>query len=202
MLDTHVLVLNKSWVAVHVAPARRALCLLYHGAAQAVHPDDYSLYDFRSWCELSAVREQFEGARYVHTTSLTIRVPEVIMLCTFNGFIRRDVPFTRRNLFARDRNQCQYCGKRFPKQELTIDHVLPRSRGGKDTWNNLVLACTKCNVRKGNRLPDEAGMPLLRDPGVPRWLPRLGVKIPQDELMSWQRFIDTSYWDAELEGLE
>lgn len=199
MLDAQVLVLNKSWVAVHVAPARRALCLLYQGQAQAVHPEDYSLYDFQSWCELSQAREAFPEGRYVHTTSLSIRVPEVIMLSFYNGFIRREVPFTRRNIFARDKNQCQYCGKRFAKPELTIDHVLPRSRGGRDTWANLVLACTRCNVRKGNRTPDEAGMPLLRTPGVPRWLPRLGMRIPRDELMTWQRFIDTSYWDTELE---
>ncbi len=193
MLDTHVLVLNRSWVAVNVTPVRRALCLLYTGDAQVVHPEDYSLYDFDTWCMLSTHAPPANGHRCVHTTHLAIRLPEVIILRAFNGFIRREVPFTRRNIFARDRHQCQYCARLFSKQELTLDHVMPRSRGGKDTWDNLVLACKACNVRKGNRTPDEANMPLLRRPEAPRWLPRFGTHVPRAELASWARFLDNGY---------
>ncbi|MFP4502932.1 MAG: HNH endonuclease [Candidatus Hydrogenedentota bacterium] len=195
MLNGHVLVLNKSWVAVTVATARRALILLYQGHARAVHPRDYSLYDFDAWCDLS-LHSNGHG-RYVHTPAIRIRLPEVILLSTFNGFVRREVPFTRRNIFTRDDHRCQYCGKRFPKQELTIDHVTPRSRGGGDTWENLVLACVRCNVRKGNRTPEEANMPLIRKPARPRWLPKLGTRLPEHDLLTWQRFVDTSYWRVE-----
>lgn len=192
MIDGHVLVLNRSWVAVNVTPARRALTLLFQGHARAVHPLDYSLYDFESWIGLSP--EDCERARFVKTPSLRIRLPEVIILSVFNSFVHHEIPFTRRNIFARDNHECQYCGRRFSKQELTVDHVMPRSRGGQDTWDNLVVACVHCNLKKGSRTPDEADMPLLRRPGRPHGLPRLGTRIPRDELMSWQRFVDTSYW--------
>lgn len=195
MLESHVLVLNKSWVAVNVASVRRAMTLLYQGAARAVHPVDYSLYDFEDWCELAELRD---SGRYITTPTLRLRVPEVILLTGFNGFFRQEVRFSRRNIFERDKNTCQYCNRRFSKTDLTIDHVVPRSKGGKDTWENLVLACVKCNVRKANRTPTQANMPLRRKPGKPTWLPRLGARVPLDELSSWQRFIDTAYWDVEL----
>lgn len=195
MVNGHVLVLNKSWVAVNVATVRRALSLFYQGLARAVHPTDYSLYDFDDWCELADLRE---NGHYIHTPSLSIRVPEVILLRGFNGFFRQEVRFSRRNIFERDRNRCQYCGKHFAKADLTMDHVIPRSKGGRDTWENLVLACVRCNVRKGNRTPHQAGMLLLRKPVKPSWMPQLGARIPASELSSWQRFVDAAYWDVEL----
>lgn len=195
MIDGQVLVLNKSWVAVNVASVRRAITLLYQDMARAVHPDDYSLYDFENWCELS--KAKMEG-RYIQTPSLSVRVPEVILLNAFNGFFHKDVRFSRRNIFERDKNTCQYCGAKFARSELTIDHVVPRSKGGRDTWTNLVLACVKCNVKKGDRTPTEAGRPLIRKPIKPHWLPTLGARMPHSRLSSWQRFLDTAYWDAEL----
>lgn len=195
MLDGHVLVLNRSWVAVHIASVRRALSLLYQGLARAVHPSDYSLYDFEDWCELSRFGED---GRYIHTPNLRIRVPEVILLRIFNGFVHREVRFSRRNIFERDKSTCQYCGKRFAKSDLTLDHVTPQSRGGRETWENLVVACVHCNVKKGNRLPEEAHMPLIQKPVKPDWLPQLGARVPLEQVVSWQRFVDTAYWDVEL----
>lgn len=195
MVESEVLVLNRSWVAIHVAPVRRALSMLYQGVARAVHPRDYSLYDFEDWCELS--RLSHDG-QFIHTVNLRIRVPEVILVSAFNGFIRHEVRFSRRNIFERDRNTCQYCGKRVSKCDLTLDHVVPRSRGGRDSWENLVLACVPCNVRKGNRTPEEAHMPLIRKPSKPSWLPKLGTRIPKSQIMNWYRFVDAAYWDVEL----
>jgi 5-methylcytosine-specific restriction endonuclease McrA len=199
MLDAQVLVLNKSWVAVNVTSLRRALILLFNDQARVVHPQDYSLYDFDDWCALSLAEEGFEGTgRYIHTPSLRLRLPEVIVLTAFNRFVKREVRLSRRNIFERDRCVCQYCGKRFPKSEFTIDHVLPRSRGGRDSWDNLVLACVKCNIRKGNRTPSEAHMPLLREPGKPKWLPKFGTPLPRESFESWQRFVDLAYWNTEI----
>jgi 5-methylcytosine-specific restriction endonuclease McrA len=195
MVDRQVLVLNRSWVAVQVASARRAMSLLYQGLARAVHPVDYTLYDFDDWCELSRF---VENGLFINTVRLRIRVPEVVILRVFNGFVRQEVRFSRRNIFERDKNTCQYCGRRMPKTDLTLDHVVPRSRGGIDSWDNLVLACMPCNVRKGNRMPDEAHMPLIRRPVKPTWLPQLGMRVPTSQLISWQRFVDTAYWDVEL----
>jgi 5-methylcytosine-specific restriction endonuclease McrA len=197
MVDGQVLVLNKSWVAVNIATVRRAITLLYQDLARAVHPEDYSLYDFEDWCELSQLQKQ---GRMIHTTALQIRIPEIILLNGFNGFIHKEVRFSRRNIFERDKHTCQYCGKHLAKPELTIDHVIPQSKGGGDFWENLVLACMKCNVRKGNRTPVQAGMPLIRKPIKPTWLPTLGKRIPNHKLSSWQQFVDTAYWDVELKG--
>ena len=201
MIDAQVLVLNKSWVAVNVTPLKRAIMLLFHNHARVVHPSDYTLYDFPSWCALSAYGGvPADPRRVIHTPKMDIRVPEVIVLSEFNGYVKREVRLSRRNIFLRDRHVCQYCGRRFGKPELTIDHVVPRSRGGRDTWDNLVLACMACNLKKGSKLPEEAGMPLLRRPAAPRWLPRFGAQIPREELMTWQKFVDLAYWNTELAG--
>ena len=195
MIDGHVLVLNKSWVVINVASVRRAMGLLYQDLARAVHPEDYSLYDFDDWCELSVLQK---SSRMITTPNREIRVPEVIILNAFSGFFRREIRFSRRNIFERDKHTCQYCRKKLSKAELTIDHVIPQSKGGKDTWENLALACVKCNVKKANRTPEEARMPLIKKPAKPSWLPALGIRIPSKQLSSWQRFIDTAYWDSEL----
>lgn len=191
MLEGRVLVLNKSWTAVHIAPVRRALSLLYLGAARAVHPRNYSLHDFDDWLELS---QDGLGGRYVYTPTTRIRVPEVVLLTLFNGFIRHEVRFSRHSIFERDAGVCQYCAKHFPKSQLTLDHVLPQSRGGGETWENLVIACLQCNVRKGNRTPEEAGMPLLKRPVKPAWMPHFGARVPEEQLEVWQRFVDASRW--------
>jgi 5-methylcytosine-specific restriction endonuclease McrA len=194
-IEGQVLVLNRSWVAVNVASVRRALALLYQDMARAVDPADYRQYDFSDWCELSQVRDE---GRFIHTPTMRVRVPEIIILNVFNGFFHKEVRFSRRSIFERDKSTCQYCGKKLAKSELTIDHVVPRSRGGRDSWENLVLACVQCNVRKGDRTPVEAAMPLVRRPIKPAWLPTLGTRLPAGRASSWQRFLDSAYWDAEL----
>jgi len=193
-LDGSVLVLNRSWVAVHVADVRRAISLVYRGVARVVSPEDFSTYDFEDWKELSSAAQD----RYISAVDFKLMVPEIIVLSLFNGFFRKEVRFSRRNIFERDRNTCQYCGRRFSKVDLTIDHVIPRSRGGRDTWENLVLACMKCNVRKGNRTPEEARMRLIRTPRKPSWIPHLGLRLDEARLKSWPKFVDTAYWNVEL----
>lgn len=197
MINAHVLVLNKSWVAINVAPAKRALTLLFQGNARVVHPQDYALYDFEAWLAFSRSCNGVSPRRYVYTPSYRIRLPEVIVLNGFNGFFTPEVHLSRRNLFARDKHVCQYCGRRFPGVELTIDHVIPRSRGGADSWENLVIACASCNLKKRDRTPEEAQMPLIRKPVAPRWLPRLNTPLPKEELHSWKRFVDLAYWSTE-----
>ncbi len=199
MLDAHVLVLNKSWIAINVASARRALALLYQGHARVVHPADYSLYEFDAWCVHSR-KEYLRGTDLpmVHSPSQPVLLPEVILLDAFNGFIRHEIRFSRTNIFTRDKHQCQYCGSRPEKSDLTLDHILPRSRGGTDSWENLVLACSRCNVKKSNRTPEEANMRLLSKPSAPRWLPRFGVSVRKQEKNSWNRFVDTSCWVTDV----
>jgi 5-methylcytosine-specific restriction endonuclease McrA len=195
LLDGSVLVLNRSWVAVHVADVRRALGLVYRDVARVVSPEDFSTYDFDDWKEMSVAAND----RCINATNFRIMVPEVIVLRYFNEFIRKEVRFSRRNIFERDHNVCQYCGKRFAKPDLTIDHVIPRSCGGCDSWTNLVLACVRCNVKKGSKTPEEACMKLVRPPRKPSWMPHLGIRFSVSSRDSWQKFVDTAYWNAELQ---
>lgn len=201
MLEGNTLVLNRSWLAVHVTSVRRALSLLFAGCARALHPDNMTVHE---WDEWSAFCEDTLPGRYVQTPSRAVRIPEVIVLNFFNGFIRHEVRFSREAIFERDDNFCQYCthdcahwGKRLPRAQLTLDHVMPSSRGGPDTWENLVVACHSANVKKGNRTPDEAGMRLLRKPAKPPWSPPLSSRLNGDCQDLWRRFIDPGEWSLQ-----
>ena len=120
------------------------------------------------------------------------------MLAAYDGFPQRTVAFSRRNLYRRDRFRCQYCGCKPGTEELTIDHVIPRSRGGRSNWQNCVLACVECNKRKSNRLPHEAGIHLRRPPQVPRWSWDVEVAIGHRK-SSWEQFLADRYWNVELQ---
>lgn len=200
-LNSKVLVLNKLYAAVHVISARRAFALLVKEIAEVVSYQDeqFNTYDFDSWRDLSEVRDDFvEEDEVVHTVSFEIRVPKIIRLTFYERMPRRRVKFNRRNVFARDENRCQYCGKRFPTSELSLDHVVPRSRGGKTTWENIVCACTGCNARKGGRLPIEARMHLTRRPAQPRRSPVLRLTLRSEKYKSWRHFVDEAYWSVQL----
>lgn len=196
-MNRQVLVLNKHWVAVHVCSVRRAITLVFQELALVV-ADDFSTHDFHSWRELSAFGEKSNPI--IHTPSFPFMLPEVIVLNRYHRMPPRTVRFNRRNIFTRDSFTCQYCGKRPPKDELTIDHVIPVSRGGKSTWDNVVLACTKCNVKKSNKLPVECGMHPAVKPVKPAWLATLIPRPPTDAHKTlWEKFVDIAYWESQLE---
>ena len=184
MLDDRTLVLNRSWLAVNVTTVRRALILAYIGCARVIQPETFETHDFDSWLSTKPVT----GERVIRTVAREIRVPEIIVLLAYDQQPALRVPFSRRNLFLRDNHRCQYCGIRASSEELSVDHVMPRSKGGLSTWTNCVLACHECNVRKGNRTPHEAGMRLSRTPAQPRWPVYLtfGSDRKRD---CWQRFL-------------
>ncbi len=201
-LDASVLVLNKCYMAVHVIPVRRAFCLLFKELAEVVTLDDgrYLTHDFQSWREVSEARARFKDPDddSIRTIHFEIQVPRVIRLLTYDRLPRTKVKFNRRNIFARDGNRCQYCGKRFPTAELSLDHVMPRSRGGGTDWENIVCACVRCNVRKGGRTPAEANMKLTKPPVRPKTSPTLGLKLANRKYQSWKTFLDDAYWSVEL----
>jgi 5-methylcytosine-specific restriction endonuclease McrA len=202
-LEASVLVLNKMFLAVHVISVRRAFCLLCKELAEVVslEGDRFTTYDFTSWRELSAFRDQFFGEEdddWVRTVNSEIRVPRVIRLLGYDKLPKQTVKFNRRNIFARDHNLCQYCGKKYPTAELSLDHVVPRSQGGLNTWENIVCACVACNVRKGGRTPKQAHMTLIRKAEKPKRSPVLNLKLTQKKYRSWQAFLDNAYWDVEL----
>ena len=194
VLDQRTLVLNRSWVAITTTTVRDALSMVYQGAARVICADTYQAHDFGSWSEIGALGDE-PGIR---TIALRLRIPEIIVLAGYDGFPQRTVAFSRRNLYRRDRFTCQYCGKRPGTEELTIDHVNPRSRGGRSTWLNCVLACVDCNKRKSNRLPAEARMHLRSRPTAPRWSWDVEVAVGHRRA-SWGQFLSDHYWNVELE---
>jgi 5-methylcytosine-specific restriction endonuclease McrA len=193
-LTAPALVLNRSWIAIQTTTVRKALGMLYTGVAEAIGPDTYETHDFDSWSDLSVDR----GEPHIATVRRNIRVPEVIRLNRFEGFPRHRVPFTRKNLYRRDAYTCQYCGTRPGSGELSIDHILPTSRGGRSDWTNCVLACLRCNKRKANQTPTEAGLRLLNRPRRPRWSPRLTAPTRRKP-RSWDKFVSDCYWNVELQ---
>lgn len=201
-LDSSVLVLNKFYMAVHVINVRRAFCLLCKDLAEVVTIDDgfYQSYDFQSWREVSEARARFKGPDddFIRTVQFELEVPRIIRLLGYDRPPRQRVKFSRRNIFARDGNRCQYCGKRFATSDLSLDHVVPRRQGGRATWENIVCACLKCNVRKGGRTPRESGMNLIRPPVEPRTCPSLRLKLSHRKYKSWKTFLDNAYWSVEL----
>ena len=201
-LDASVLVLNKHYMPVQIVRARRAFGLLCRDAAEVISIDEhcFEAHDFDTWVELSALRDIFpdDDHDYVRTVRLEIRVPKIIRLLVYDRLPVRAVKFNRRNLYARDENRCQYCGRRFPTSELSLDHVVPRSRGGLSNWGNLVCCCVSCNSRKGGRLPREAGMRLVRKPFKPRRSPLIRLTIRDEKYRSWRHFVDEAYWSVEL----
>ena len=200
-LQAKVLVLNRSWMPVNIVTALEAVCKVFSEKARVVDRD-YQLYDFELWVETwQDAREVAELAeeQRIRCVNFVLPVPEVIVLNCFNGFRQKRAKLSRAAVFARDNMTCQYCGKLFPAKRLNIDHVLPRSRGGGSSWANLVLSCVPCNTRKGNRLPDEAGMHLMRKPFEPHWTQAARRRMREREMpKSWEDFLGKVYWDAEL----
>ena len=193
VLEHPTLVLNRNWQPVNVATVARALVLLWNESARVVDPADYRLYTWADWSEL----RPNEGERFIQAVRLQLRVPEVIVLAEYDRLPTAAVSFSRRNVFKRDHWACQYCGGQPGGEELTIDHVIPRSQGGTSTWENCVLACIGCNKRKADRTPHQAGMRLRKVPVRPTWKPiyaRDSVRIE-----SWSKFISETYWNVPLE---
>src|SRR5215469_604005 len=167
-LSASVLVLNRFYMAVHVVSVRRAFALLCRELAEVVHIEQgqYANYNFDSWREISELKASYKTPHddWIRAVNFEIQVPRVIRLLFYDRLPKQAIRFNRRNIFARDGNRCQYCGKKFPTSELSLDHVNPRSRGGETSWENIVCSCVKCNVKKGGRTPHEASMQLVRPP--------------------------------------
>ncbi len=201
-LSCNVLVLNRLYMAVRVVNARRAFTLLCKNIAEVISVENgnYFSYDIESWTEISQLKAQFErdSHDFVRTVRYELAVPRIIRLLGYDRLPRQDVKLNRRNIYARDHGACQYCRRKFPTSELSLDHVVPRALGGKTIWENLVCACVYCNARKGGRTPHQAGMHLLKPPIKPRRNPVINVRLESDKYATWKHFLDHAYWNVEL----
>ena len=141
-LNSLTLILNASYLPLGVCSSKRAICLYF----------------------LDKVDILMNYDDHIHSPSLQMRIPSVIKLRKYVSFNSLDVVLNRKNLLMRDDSCCQYCGS---KSSLTIDHIIPKQKGGQDTWENLIIACSSCNSKKGNRTPSEAEMKLMKIPKKP-----------------------------------
>jgi 5-methylcytosine-specific restriction endonuclease McrA len=163
------------------------------------HDEDFRTFTMLDWIDFSSHNPPLADLETVHTPSRTIRLPRVILLAYFDKLPCKELKLTRNNVFERDKNQCQYCARTFPREELNLDHVIPRHDGGKTTWENIVCSCVKCNSRKANRLPHEAGMRLIRKPVKPKWRPVISLVLGTRHREMWKDFLDVAYWNVELD---
>lgn len=204
VLNLSVLVLNKNYTPIWITNVKRAFSMLWQNIASVVSVENTNFcnYNFNSWVELSELKRELKSTDgfedWVETPNLVIEVPRIIRLDCYDTIPKRKVRLSRRNIMERDDHVCQYCKEKKNQKDLNIDHVLPRSKGGQTKWTNLVTACFKCNGKKANRTPAEAGMKLLKKPKEPKIIPFMKVKITNDKYASWKHFISTIYWNTEL----
>jgi 5-methylcytosine-specific restriction endonuclease McrA len=187
VLSRPTLVLNRSWQPIHVTTVVRALVMLWNDSARVVEPEEYRVYDWEEWLTLAPA----EGASCIRTPRVRVRVPEVVALQHYDRLPLASVTFSRRNVAKRDHHTCQYCGAQPGVEGLTIDHVVPRAQGGQSSWSNCVAACLKCNARKADRTPEQAGMRLRKSPARPDWKPLYASHGPGHTLPipSWSKFL-------------
>ncbi len=162
------LVLDQGYQPQRIVPWQRAVCLLFVGKAEVI--TDYG--------------------EEINSVSVRMQMPAVVRLTRAPKRYRRDVRFSRTHVLMRDGYRCQYCGAQKRGDELTYDHVLPRSRGGATCWENIVAACQPCNLTKANRTPAEAGMRLLKRPTKPTWLPLRSVAMSSTVPDAWRMFLE------------
>ncbi|MBI5184719.1 MAG: HNH endonuclease [Nitrospinae bacterium] len=172
-----VLLLNNTFEPIKVLDWKKAVTLLTLGKVEVVEEYD----------------------REVRTVSFSIRLPSIVRLLKFVRIKKKkEVYFSRQNIFIRDNFSCQYCGGKLKQQELTFDHVVPKFMGGRTTWENIVTACVPCNRKKAGRTPSQAGMRLLRGPAKPRWTPVLRITFHfKNTPESWRDYL---YWNTQLEN--
>lgn len=193
-LGASVLVLNRLYIAVHVIGVRRAFGLLCRELAEVIHEEEgrFANYDFQAWREICELRSDSKQPHedWIRSVNFEIQAPRVVRLLFYDRLPRRSLRLNRHTIFARDGHCCQYCGRRLPTSQLSLDHVVPRSRGGETTWDNVVCACIMCNVKKGGRTPYEAHMRLQHKPVRPKRSPLLTIKLGNPKYESWKTWLE------------
>lgn len=187
MVKYDTLVLNRCYLPIHIISWKRAMSLLYKGHAKSL---DYNFvpYEYDKWIEYS--NETPGDYDLVGTTNYSIAAPDLIVLSHYDKLPKRDIKFSRENVFHRDKHVCQYCGDKFKRAQLTIDHVVPKCQGGKSVWDNIVAACKDCNARKADKAPHQVGLKLIGKPLEPAWFSPISKLVHKPNLrQSWKNFM-------------
>jgi len=189
--QNRVLVLNRNWQAVNIVGVRRAFSLLWQDHARVINTrnGDFAPMDAGEWISHSLESTPGPGVEYIHTVRLKILIPKVLLLRSFDRLPVAEIKFNRENVFIRDNFTCQYTGKRCKAADLTLDHVIPRERGGRTSWENIVTCRREINSLKANRLPHEAGLKLIRKPSRPKWRPFAAQVATSPIEREWRHFL-------------
>ncbi len=205
VLQRNVLVLNRGWNPVAVVGLKKAISLVCDSYADGTPKArvldasrDFALFTWEDWSDRINNAPKEDEAK-ISSSSQSFRVPEIILLSRYDKMPQQRIHFSRRTIYRRDGNQCMYCGKKPGTQLLTIDHILPRSHGGKTTWENCCLACVACNSHKANRTPSQAGMKFFIS-GYKPHKPKFTLYQGDVRCKSWEAVIGEAYWSVELEN--
>lgn len=193
--STRTLLLSNAYEPLGAITLARAMKMISKGKVEIIEEYDWNIRPEPSNFEADV---DVGAGKIVKRTMIVFKAPAVVRL--LSAFIRRrrKVKFSRVNLYARDNYTCQYCQTKFRLAELTLDHVVPRTQGGKTTWTNLVAACSPCNLKKGGRTPDQAGMSLRKQPTQPSWNPAITITVSTVSVPdAWRDYL---YWTSELEN--
>lgn len=186
VLEEPVLVLNKNWEYIAVANAMEVMKDLYTGVITAIDPEMFTMHTFFDWVE----RGVRPGKPFVQAPKFQVEVPEIIVLANFDKVPHRSLHYSKQHIFKRDRYTCQYCGVQPGREDLTIDHIVPRSQGGQTNWMNCVTSCEDCNATKADRTPKQAGIRLRKQPVKPEWSIQQAVRrLAAERKPSWNPFI-------------
>lgn len=190
------LVLNKNWTPVGTVTLQRAIIMLFSEyddgmpKARIIEPETYQTFTWSDWSKLRPLMTDEKIA----ASNVYFKIPEIILLSRYEKLPKPKAHFSRRTLYKRDKMKCQYCGCTPGSEELTIDHVIPRSQGGGTTWENCVLCCVDCNRKKADKTPKQANMKLLKEPKKPDMsVFRFDTIKP---VKSWEAFLGEAYWNV------
>jgi 5-methylcytosine-specific restriction endonuclease McrA len=185
---TTVLVLNRNWQAIHVKSPAEALSMMYTDTATGLDilgEDQMVPYKWKDWINLS----YDEQSEYVSTVNGQIKIPKVIVLCKFDKVPMKRPKFSLSAVWNRDEGICQYSGRKLSKNEGNVDHIIPRSRGGKTDWSNCVLTSREINAKKADKTPEEAGLKLIKPPIIPRYMPSTLYIKNKHNIKEWEMFL-------------
>lgn len=190
-IDKHnVLILNKHWIPINTTTAKHSFSLMYtHNArGMMIEEDKLVPLEWREWISL----EVNENDRKVKTVKGFIKIPTVIVLTNYDKIPRQTIKFTQKNLWERDNFTCQYTGKKVTRTNGNIDHIIPRSQGGKTSWENCVIAHKEINAIKADRTPEQAGLKLLKKPSAPKFMPVSFYIRNKDKIEDWNLFLNVA----------
>lgn len=184
-LNNHVLVLNKNWTVIGSSTVREAIILISRDSAKGVCPETFNLYTWDTW--INKLNAPVADA-YIKTPTIEVPAPQIILLTKYDEIHTQHVKFNSKAIYKRDNYTCLYCGKKKKVEDLSIDHVVPRSRGGPTNFENCISCCTPCNNSKGSKLLSELGIKLPKTPTRPPWNPILHVN-PDNRPASWDKLL-------------